>query len=394
MLNKERHALSRKRFLRTFGLSALGIGAGIHGCTSDNDAGSELSSNTDKRFRWNMVTTWPPNFPVLGEGCIMFARWVEEMSAGQLKIKVYGGGELIPALEAFDAVSSGTADIGSGVAYYWAGKSRAAQFFASVPFGLNAQQMNAWLYSGGGLELWKEIYAPFNVLPLAAGNTGVQMGGWFNREIRSLADLRGLKMRIPGLGGKVLEKAGGTVQLSAGSEIYTNLERGVIDATEWIGPYHDYLMGFHQIAKYYYYPGWHEPGPTLEFFVNQVSFERLPKHLQAIITTAAARLNVWTLSEFEAKNATYLEKIRNETDVQVVRFPPEVINALRSIAGDVLQELTETDPVSKKVYDSYRTFQKKINTWADVTERPYYSSLSQSEERKDGLRKEYDEQQE
>ena len=245
---------SRKRFLKTLGAGSLGLAAGAIGCKNANVPDDSPAIISGKTYQWNMVTTWPPNFPVLGEGCNLFAQWVEEMSAGQLKIRVYGGGELIPALEAFDAVSSRTAEIGSGAAYYWAGKAASTQFFGAIPFGLNAQQVNTWLYSAGGMALWEEVYNQFNVIPLVGGNTGVQMGGWFNREINEMADFKGLKMRMPGLGGKVIKKAGGTSVLSAGSEIYTNLERGVIDATEWIGPYHDYLMGFHQIADYYYYP--------------------------------------------------------------------------------------------------------------------------------------------
>jgi TRAP-type mannitol/chloroaromatic compound transport system substrate-binding protein len=297
------------------------------------------------------------------------------MSAGQLKIKVYGGGELIPALEAFDAVSSGTAEIGSGAAYYWAGKSAATQFFAAIPFGLNAQQMNAWLLCDGGMQLWEEVYAPFNVLPLIGGNTGVQMGGWFNREINTVGDLRGLKMRIPGLGGSVLNRAGGTAVLTAGAEIYTNLERGVIDATEWIGPYHDYLMGFHEIAKYYYYPGWHEPGTVLELFVSKLKFGRLPVHLQEIIRGAAARLSVWMLSEFEAKNAEYLQKIRSESKVEIRSFPPEVIATLREISSQVMQELAGSDPLCGKIYASLQAFKQKINGWADISERVFYDAF-------------------
>ncbi len=370
--------MQRKTFLKRAGLLAAGGAAGIAGCSGMQNRGSEADGEegfTGRQYRWNMVTTWTPNFPVLGEGCNMFAKWVEQMSAGQLVIRVYGGGELIPALEAFDAVSSGTADIGSGASYYWAGKSAAAQYFSAIPFGLNAQQMNAWLYCAGGMALWEEVYAPFNLLPLAGGNTGVQMGGWFNREINSVQDLRGLKMRIPGLGGRVLDRAGGTAVLTAGSEIYTNLERGVIDATEWIGPYHDYLMGFHQIARYYYYPGWHEPGTVLELFVNKVKFERLPLHLQEIIRSAAARLNIWMLSEFETKNAEYLTKIRETTRIQIRAFPSDVIERLREISKGVMQELAGSNPLCQKIYDSLIVFQNSINTWADISERVFYSDF-------------------
>jgi TRAP-type mannitol/chloroaromatic compound transport system substrate-binding protein len=365
---------SRKNFIKRAGIISVAGMTGLAACR--NEPAEVASGELDtKQYRWNMVTTWPPNFPIVGSGCNMFAKWVQEMSAGQLEIKVYGGGELIPALEAFDAVSSGTAEMGSGASYYWAGKSAATQFFAAIPFGLNAQQMNAWLISGGGMQLWEEVYAPFNVPPLAGGNTGVQMGGWFNKEINTVQDLHGLKMRIPGLGGKVLDRAGGTAVLTSGAEIYTNLERGVIDATEWIGPYHDYLMGFHQIAKYYYYPGWHEPGTVLELFVNKLKFDRLPVHLQEIVRSASHRLNIWMLSEFEVKNAEYLDKIRSETTVELRAFPPEVMQRLKEISHQVIEELKSSDPLCRKIANALFAFKEKINKWADVSEKVFYRTF-------------------
>ncbi len=326
-----------------------------------------------KRFRARMVTTWPPNFPVIGEGANLLARWIEEMSGGRLRIRVYGGGELVPPLEAFDAVSQGLVEMGHGASYYWAGKVPAAQFFAAVPFGMNAQQMNAWIYRGGGLELWEEVYRPFNLIPMPAGNTGVQMGGWFNKEIRSVSDLKGLKMRIPGLGGKVISKAGGAAILSPGGEIYTNLERGVIDATEWVGPYHDYLMGFYKIAKYYYYPGWHEPGTVLELFINRNFYQSLPKDLQEIIRTAAYRANLWMLSEFESKNNTYLKKLVDEHNVKLKRFPEDVLKTFKRYTKEVIEELVSRDPLSRKVYLSFQGFKKDVSQWARISEMAYYS---------------------
>lgn len=328
---------------------------------------------TGKKFRWKMLTTWPPTLPVLQDGPKLFARWVKEMSDGRLDIKVYGGGELVPALEAFGAVRQGTAEIGHGASYYWAGKIPAAQFFAAVPFGMNPQQMNAWVISGGGLELWEELYAPLNLLPLPGGNTGIQMGGWFNKEINSVSDLQGLKMRIPGLGGKVISKAGGSAILSAGSEIYTNLERGVIDATEWIGPYHDYMMGFYKVARYYYYPGWHEPGPNLEFFINKGAFSKLPPDLQQIVRNAAAKVHHWMLCEFESKNNVYLQKLINEEKVDLRPFPDEVLEQLRAYSAEVIDEIVGSDAQSKKIYDAYLSFRNQITPWADISEKIYYT---------------------
>ncbi|MDH7444563.1 TRAP transporter substrate-binding protein [Aquimarina sp. 2201CG14-23] len=329
----------------------------------------------NKVFHWKMTTTWPPNFPVVGEVAEKYAEWVDELSNGQIKIKVYGGGELVPPLEAFDAVSQGTIEMGCGAAYYWAGKTPAAQFFAAVPFGMNSQQITSWLEVGGGYELWKKTYAKFNLVPYMGGNTGVQMGGWFNREINSVEDFKGLKMRLPGIGGKVLEKAGGAAVLVAGSEIYTSLERGVIDATEWIGPYHDYKMGFHKIAKYYYTPGWHETGSQLEFFINKNLHDGLPPHLQAVLQAASKRAQVWVLSEFDKQNGIYLDKLVNEEGVEIREFSKETLDALRGFTDEALQEMIGDDPLSKEVYKSYSNFQNRISKWSEITEKAYYNKI-------------------
>ncbi len=371
--------LSRKDFLKKTAIAGLAGTALLSGCKSEEEMKEQrkkkASGVSGKRYRWKMVTTWPPNFPILGVGCNLFAEWVEQMSGGRMKIRVYGGGELVPPLEAFDNVSSGTVELAHGCAYYWAGKSAAAQFFASVPFGMNAQQVNAWMYSGGGIELWRELYEKFNLVPYPAGNTGVQMGGWYNREINSIEDYKGLKMRMPGLGGKVLEKVGGTAVLSAGGEIYTNLERGVIDATEWIGPFHDYKMGFHKIAKYYYSPGWHECGTALELIVNKDKLASLPADLQAIIETAAARVNIWMLSEFEARNAEFLSKIETDSKVELRKFSPEILAQLRTYTNEIVSDLTASDPFAKKVYESYTAFRKNIIKWSEYTEQVYYNDI-------------------
>lgn len=368
--------VQRRDFLKKATTATVLGGTGLlFGCNTQSEEGGAPAINMNKKYEWKMVTTWPPQMPVLDQGAKLMAQWIDEMSNGRLKIKVYAGGELVPSLEAFDAVSQGVAEMGHGAAYYWAGKAPAAQFFGAVPFGMNAQQLNAWILSGGGLKLWEELYANFNLVPMPAGNTGVQMGGWFNKKIDAIEDVRGLKMRIPGLGGKVIAKAGGSAVLSAGGEIYTNLERGVIDATEWIGPYHDYLMGFHKVAKYYYYPGWHEPGTALEVFVNSEKFNELTPDLQQIVRTAAARSNVWMLSEFEAKNTEYLIKLQEESDVEVTRFPDDVLNTFKRYTNEVINEIIETDPMSKKVYESYNQFRKNYTQWSDISELVFYSAI-------------------
>lgn len=327
-----------------------------------------------KTYNWKMVTTWPPNFPVFGESATMIAKLIEKMSDGRIKIQVYGGGELVPALQAFDAVSQGMVEMGHGCAYYWAGKAPAAQFFGAVPFGMNSQQMNSWLQEDG-MSLWQELYGNFNLVPYCVGFCGVQMGGWFNREINSLKDIKGLKMRIPGLGGKVIAKAGGTAVLSAGGEIYTNLERGVIDATEWVGPYHDYKMGFYKVAKYYYYPGWHEPGTAIEMFVNKKALESLPKDLQQVVEAAALVSSNWMLAEFDAQNNQHLQKLIQDHKVQLKKFPKEVLQQLKTYSAEVISEVTAKDPMSKKVYGSYSKFQKMVTDWTKITEMAYLSEI-------------------
>lgn len=346
-------------------------------CNENTNPANTLATGKTpaKTYRWKMTTTWPPNFPVVGEVATKYAEWVEELSNGQIQIKVYGGGELVPPLEAFDAVSNGTLEMGCGASYYWAGKTPAAQFFAAVPFGMNSQQITSWLECGGGMELWRKTYAKFNLVPYMGGNTGVQMGGWFNKEINTAEDFKGLKMRLPGIGGKVLEKAGGAAVLVAGSEIYTSLERGVIDATEWIGPYHDYKMGFHKIAKYYYTPGWHEPGSQLEFFINKQVHETLPKELQVVLEAASKRAQVWVLSEFDRQNGIYLEKLLNEEGVELREFSKETLEVLRGYTEEAVAEMVGDDPLSKEVYESYSAYQDQVSQWSNLTERAYYNKI-------------------
>jgi TRAP-type mannitol/chloroaromatic compound transport system substrate-binding protein len=276
----------------------------------------------------------------------------------------------------FDAVSDGTVECGSGASYYWAGKAPAAQWFAAVPFGFNPQGINAWLYSGGGLGLWEELYAPFNLVPRPQGNTGVQMGGWFRKPMNSIDDYQGLKMRIPGLGGKVVSKAGGTVVLLPGGEIFTSLERGVIDATEWVGPMHDLRMGFYKAAKYYYYPGWHEPGTVLEVMFNKHAYEGLPKDLQQILDAVAAEINLWSLCEFEAGNGAALQTLITEHDVNLVRFPQALLTDLRKLADETLEEEADKDPMSRKVHEAFKKFKAQVGVWGSVSENAYYDVIA------------------
>ena len=323
------------------------------------------------QIKWKMVTAWPKNFPGLGTGANKLAKLIQDMSGGRLKIKVYGAKELVPALEIFDVVSRGTAEMGHGAAYYWKGKSEAAQFFSAVPFGLNAQEMNAWLYHGGGMELWKETYKPFGIIPAAAGNTGVQMAGWFNREIKTVEDLKGLKMRIPGLGGEVLKRAGGTPVSLPGGEIFSSLKTGAIDATEWVGPYNDLAFGLHKAAKYYYYPGWHEPGTTLEALINEKAFLALPKDLELIVTTACEAVNQDMLAEYTARNQTALDTLVNKHKVDLRKLPDDVLKKLHSLSVDVVADVAANDVMSNKVFESFNKFHSQVKNWTEISELAY-----------------------
>jgi len=333
---------------------------------------TQASSN--ETFEWRMVTTWPKGLPGLGLAAENFAEHVKIASNGRLNVKVYGAGDLVPALGVFDAVSSGSAEMGHGAAYYWKGKIPASPFFTSVPFGMNAQEMNGWLFYGGGLELYREVYAPFNLVPFPAGNTGVQMAGWFNKEINSPEDIKGTKMRIPGLAGEVWNRAGGVAVNIPGGDLYTSLQTGVIDATEWVGPYNDLALGFHQVAKYYYYPGWHEPGPTLELLVNKDAYASLPEDLKKIVEIAARTTNQDMLDEYTARNNAALQTLVNDYDVKLKRLPKAVLSDLRQHAEVMYEEFSEEDPVFRKVYDHYRKFATQVRSYHEISEAAYYDS--------------------
>ena len=371
--------MKRRDFLKKAGLgaaAAAAAAAGIVGCEQKEQKPAAKPKApvivTKKSYQWKMVTSWPPKLPVLQEGCERLARRIAEVSDGQIKIDVFAGGELIPALKSFQAVSDGTAEVGSGASYYWAGQTPASQWFAAVPFGMNAQGMSAWLHGGDGLKLWEEVYAPFNLIPRPGGSTGVQMGGWFNNKINTIDDFRGLKMRIPGLGGKVVVKAGGIVVLLPGDEIFTSLQRGLIDASEWVGPLHDLQMGFYQAAKYYYYPGWHEPGTYLEYFFNKKAYESLPKQLQLLIDAVCVENEHWVLSQFEARNGAALQELINKHRVELIRFPEEVLSSLRKLAEEVIEEEAAKDALARKVNKSFKNFQKIVGTWGTISEKAYY----------------------
>jgi len=324
-------------------------------------------------IKWKLVTSWPKNFPGLGKGPETFAEYVNQMSGGRMEVRVYGAGELVPGFEVFDAVSGGSVEMGHAGAYYWKGKMPAAPIFSAIPFGMNATEMNAWLHYGGGMELWRELYAPYGVIPFAGGSSGTQMAGWFKKEINSLEDFQGLKMRIPGLGGDVFKEVGGLPVTLTGGELFTALQTGVIDATEWVGPYNDLAFGLHKAAKYYYHSGWHEPGTLLEFIVNKTAFDALPKDLQKIVEVATRAANQDMLDEYTARNPNAMKQLV-EYGTELRALPKDVIEALKVATAKVIKQERANDADFDRIYASYDAFFQDVKAYHKVSEQEYYEN--------------------
>jgi TRAP-type mannitol/chloroaromatic compound transport system substrate-binding protein len=354
-------------------LLALVAGLLLSGCGKECETGptAATAAAPQQTYHWKLVTTWPKNFPGLGAAPENFAKAVNEMSNGRLQIKVYGANELVPAMGVFDAVAGGAAEMGHGAAYYWKGKIPAAQFMTAVPFGMNAQEMNGWLHYGGGLDLWRKLYAKYDLVPFAGGSTGVQMAGWFKQEITSVADLQGLKMRIPGLAGEVFQRIGGVPVTLPGGDIFTAMQTGSIDATEWVGPYNDLTFGLHKVAKFYYYPGWQEPGAMLEFITNAAAWNSLPPDLQAIVTAAARAVNQDMLDEYTARNNTALKELVEKHGVQLKRLPDDVLAALRTASDQVIQEVIAADADAREIYESFSAFQRDVESYTRISEEAF-----------------------
>jgi len=360
--------MQRRKFLYG-GMGALAACAGPAG----ND---DAASGAREQHRWRMVTSWPPNFPGHGASANRLARRLGELTGGRIQVEVFAAGELVPAFEVLDAVARGTIQLGHSAPIYWRGKIPVAQLFGSVPFGMLADEFNAWIYHGGGMELWREAYAAQNVVPFLAGNTGPQMGGWFNREIRSLQDIVGLKMRIPGLGGEVMNRVGALVVNLPGSEIFTALQTGAIDATEWVGPYNDMAFGLYQAARYYYYPGWQEPSGALELLVSSEAYASLSPELREIVADACRAEADYVLAEFNIRNSQSLKTLVEEHGVELRRFPDDVLAALRDNSAAVMAELAGSDPLIGRVYQSYTAFAEEIALWMDVSRGAHIDARS------------------
>lgn len=320
---------------------------------------------------WKMVMTWQTSLPGLGTGAVRLAKRITAMTEGKLTVKPYGGGELVPALGVFDAVSQGTAEMGHSAPYYWLSKNRASSFFCSVPGGLTANEQNGWLYFGGGQKLWNELYAEFGLVGMPAGNTGCQMGGWFNKELETIADLKGLKMRLPGLGGEVFTQLGGSAQVIPPQELFTAMQSGLIDALEWVGPWNDLALGFHRVSQYYYGPAFHEGSATLELMINKKAYDALPKDLQRVVKIAAATENNIMQAEFQANNIASLSVLQNEHKVDIRRYPDAILQRFMEVSRDVVADVANENAIAKKIHDSYMAYKKKAQTLNNYTDLPF-----------------------
>ena len=357
--------MKRRDFITS---SVLGVGAlTLSGCYKEENRATK-SSSVQKKITLKLATSWPAHFPIMGTGVDNFAKRCFELSGGTLEIKVYPKNILVPALQVFDATSASQIDAFHSGVYYWKGKNSAFSIFGGMPLGLTSEEMLTWLKFGGGMELWRELYAKFNLYPLVGGSTGPQMGGWFKKPINSLADLKGLKMRIPGLGGEVLKRLGVNPILLPAGEIYTALERGTIDATEWVGPALDRMMGFDKAANYYY-TGWHEPGSILELTFNKERWEKLSNEHKAIITAAAEEMTGTMVQEFRYKNAKALAEM--PSNVKIKNFPKEVIDAAKVALKDVLSDESKKNPDFKRVLENYNSFTELNRKWDDISTKNF-----------------------
>ncbi len=327
-----------------------------------------------ERREWTMVTTWPAGFPGLGTGATRFAERVTEMSEGRLTINVYGAGELVPPFEAFDAVTSGTADLFHGTPYYWQGRSPAFNYFTSAPYALNVSEHDAWIRWGGGQELWDELYDDFGLKGFMGGNTSIQMGGWFPNELTSLDDIQGLSFRTAGLGGEVWRRVGMNVQTLPGGEIYQALDAGTLDAAEWVGPWNDLALGLYRVNRYYYGPSIIEPSAGMEITVDKAKFMELPADLQLIVQVAADAENNIVAAEFNRQNIQALDVLINEHDVQLREWPEDITRAQAEASAAVVAETAEEDELTGRIVESVAAFRQDAVRWAGIGEQAFAAS--------------------
>jgi TRAP-type mannitol/chloroaromatic compound transport system substrate-binding protein len=361
--------VDRRTFLGRAALGAAGA-AGVAAACDGPGEGGAAAVRTQENVQWRLASSFPRHLDALYGSAERLAQKVEQLTEGRFRIRAYPQNELVPALQVLDAAQQGTAQVGHSAGYYYTGKNEALAFDTGMPFGLTSRQQSAWLYEGGGLELMREVYADFNIISFPAGNTGAQMGGWFKREINTVGDLRGLKMRIPGMGGAVMNQLGVTVQVLGGAEIYPALERGAIDATEWVGPYDDEKLGLQRAARFYYYPGWWEPGPSMSFMVNRAAWDRLPAAYQQAFEAAAAYAAQATQMIYDVKNPEALERLV-AGGTQLRRFSDEIMNGCAAASRDMLEQLAARDRGYRRIHDAFTAFREDSFRWFGTAEAAY-----------------------
>lgn len=364
--------MQRRQFLTSAGISAV-TSATLVSCQSQNK--STVTANSLPEIKWRMVTSWPKSLETIFGGAQTVCDRLKAMSGGKFTITPYAAGEIVPGLEVLDTVQNGTVECGHTASYYYIGKNPVLAFATSVPFGLTAEQQNAWLYHGGGLEAIQKVYGDFNIINFPAGNTGAQMGGWFKKEIKSLADLKGLKMRIPGLGGEVMSKLGVNVQVLPGGEIFLALDRGAIDAAEWVGPYDDEKLGLNKAAQYYYYPGWWEPGPTLDVLINKSAWEKLPLEYQNMFMAAAKEANINMLAQYNFLNQKSLGTLI-QGGTKLVTYPQDVMIEAQKVAFELYESNAAKDGNFKAIYEPWKAFKEGITRWNTINELSYANFIA------------------
>ena len=362
--------MKRRSFLKKSAIAASAGGL-VVGCSSKSEPGGEAAAViTNRQIRWRLISSFPRSLDTIFGAAEVFSQRVKALTDGKFDIRVYPAGEIVPYDQVLESVQKGTVQMGHTASYYFKGKNPALPFDCTVPFGLTSRQQTAWLMHAGGMELMREMFSDFNIINFMGGNTGIQMGGWFRKEINSMADLRGLKMRIPGFGGEVMDRMGVGVEQIAGGEIYPALERGAIDAAEWVGPYDDEKLGFHKVAQYYYYPGWWEPGPGLSFYVNQDAWATLPVVYQEAISTASIAASTAMQSSYDAKNPEAIARLIRE-GVDLRPFPEELMVEAEGHAFDIMEEQAASDAAYRKIYEAFKTFRDGSYRWFSTSENTY-----------------------
>jgi len=362
----ERRDFAKKAFLGAAGASVLSS------CGSDASSSEDGTPNVqpNKQVRWTLASSFSRSLDTIYGAAEVLAERLKTLTDGNFQLQAYPGGELVPSLEVLGSVQNGTIEMGHSASYYFIGKNPALAFDCTVPFGLTARQYRAWIYHGGGMELMRDLFSDFNILNLPGGNTGTQMGGWFNVEVNGLQDMNGLKMRIPGLGGSVMSEMGVNTQVLPSGEIYPSLERGAIDAAEWVGPYDDEKLGFHEVADYYYYPGWWEPGPALTFYVNRDAYDQLPTQYQEALKTAAAEADLHMLAQYDHKNPAALDRLLDE-GTTLRRFPDEVMGRAQEATQQLLEDNAKGNNQYRKIYEAYKDAREGAYRWFGTAEMGY-----------------------